>query len=113
MLGSVIAALPAQAQTPDPTAAERLFREAQKVLAAGKVEQACRKLTDSYALDPTIGTLFSLASCHEREGEAYTALREFRAVAEKAHRAEQSDREVLAMKHIANLEPLLPRVRVI
>src|SRR5580704_16380113 len=88
--GTARAQAPASPPAPAPTdqdkaAATALFDDARKLLADGKVAEACRKLEESRRLDPLPGTVLNLATCHEREGLAASAVAEFyeaRAMAE-------------------------------
>ena len=71
----------ASAQERDPAAAQALFDQGQALVNAGKPEEACPKLAESYRLDPGIGTQFHLAACHELEGRIASAWAEFLEVA--------------------------------
>jgi outer membrane protein assembly factor BamD (BamD/ComL family) len=58
----------AQAKAEDKAVAEALFREARQLLDAKQYAAACRKLEESYRLDPAGGTLMNMAMCHGKEG---------------------------------------------
>jgi Tfp pilus assembly protein PilF len=92
--------------------AESLFLDGQKLLKKGEVALACRKLEESYKLDPVGGTLLNLATCHEREGRVATAWAEFKSALELARQARRPDRMKLAQKEIERLEPLVPRLTI-
>ena len=101
----------------DPTAAERtvaetLFRDAKKLLARGKVPEACEKLASSYKIDPAGGTLLNLAMCHEIEGKTATAWTEFHDALSLAKKANRRDRQRAANDHIAALEKRLSRLTI-
>ena len=67
---------PARAQAPtstDKVAAEALFEEGRRLVAAGSFVDACPKFADSQRLDPSPGTLLNLASCYEKLGRSATA----------------------------------------
>jgi hypothetical protein len=110
---SVLAfAMPAAAQQRDPVKADTLFREGQRLLAAGDVTAACPMLADSYALDPALGTLLNLAFCHDKQGRTFTALGEFKRAAAEATRTEQKERASFARTRIREIEAKLPRARI-
>lgn len=102
----------AQTAASDKVAAEALFDEARALMKEGKYEEACPKLVDSQRLDPGVGTLLYLASCHEKSGKLATAWVTFREAAAAAHRANQPDREKTATARADALTPLLPRLKV-
>jgi hypothetical protein len=99
-------------QQRDPVKADALFREGQKLLAAGDLAAACPMLADSYALDPALGTLLNLAFCHEKQGRTFTAWTEFRRAAAEATRTEQRERATFAKTRMHELEAKLPHARI-
>ena len=122
MRASSIAALllvvgPAAAE-PEPdlgVLAETLFREGRALLEAGKPNQACPKLADSYRLDPRLGTLMNVAACHEMEGRVATAWAEFLEAARRARARATADAtklEATARSRATALEPKLHRVEI-
>lgn len=92
--------------------AQALFDEGQRLVAAGKVREACPKFLASHGLDPGVGVLLNLADCYERAGMLASAWARFRDVAGMARRAGQPEREAYAQKHIAELEPRLAWLKV-
>src|SRR5437763_3652209 len=105
-----LATPPARAN--DPVAAQALFDEAKKLIAAGSYAPACLKLEESQRLDPGIGTLFHLADCHQRIGKTASAWAEFLEVAAQAKTSQQTEREKVARERASALESKLPRVVV-
>ena len=94
----------------DPAAAQGLFYDARTLMQAGKFGEACPKLEESLRLDPGIGTQFNLADCNEHLGKVATAWAGFLDAAAQSKIAKQPDREKLARKRAAALEPRLPRL---
>lgn len=92
--------------------AEALFQEGRQLLADGRIDSACKKLAESERLDPGGGTLLLLAVCHERQGLWATAEAEYRAALSMARRDRRADRERLAEKHLAAVEPKVSRVEL-
>ena len=106
------AATPLQAQeaAPAPTA-DTLFQEGRSLYEAGDFDAACAKLAESERVEPSVGTLGLLASCHEQQGRLATAWREYLETAELAARM-ADDRGAYALDRAAALEPRVPRLQV-
>jgi hypothetical protein len=103
------------AQAPAVSAADRalaegLFTHGQTLLAAKSYEEACPKLAESHRLDPQLGTLLYLASCHEAQGRVATAWSEFEEAKGWAERARRTDRVKAAAAHLEALAPKVPRL---
>ncbi|AKU98490.1 hypothetical protein AKJ09_05154 [Labilithrix luteola] len=94
-------------------AAEAIFREAKQLAAQGKISEACVKFAESHRLEPKLGTLLHLATCHELEGKTATAWIEFTEASRIAERTRQPDREKLARTHAQALEAELPTIRIV
>jgi hypothetical protein len=90
--------------------AEQLFLDGQKLMEASDYAAACPKFADSQRLDPALGTLMHLASCHEKAGRTATAWSEFSDAAALAHKANQTDRENFARSHASALEGQLQKL---
>jgi tetratricopeptide (TPR) repeat protein len=97
----------ADAQT---AAAEALFEEGRRLVAAGKLPEACSRLEESQRLDPAIGTQYHLADCWERTGRLASAWGAFLDVSYAARQAGQPDRERAARDRAQALAPRLPRL---
>jgi tetratricopeptide (TPR) repeat protein len=110
-LAALCAATSAEAQSAaEQAAAEALFREARQLMGDGRLSAACAKFTESQRLDPKLGTLLNLASCHEQEGKTASAWAEFTQAIGMAEKAKQEARAEFARTHVAALESRLSRV---
>lgn len=94
----------------DAALAEALFNEARDLLRDKKYTAACPKFAESYRLDPALGALLNLASCHELEGRVATAWGEYRDAEAQALRTNDRKREKFAREHADALEPRLPKL---
>src|SRR5450755_1649841 len=69
----------ARAQSDDVVArSNTLFEDGKRLLAEGKVAEACQKLAESNQLAARGGTLLNLGLCHEQQGKLLAARRELR-----------------------------------
>jgi hypothetical protein len=105
----IAAVAPAAARAVSP-AAEALFEEGKRLMAAGNTAEACQRFAESNALEPSSGKLLNLALCHEREQKTATAWAEYRAAARLARNEAREDRAATAVEKAAALEPKLARV---
>jgi hypothetical protein len=96
------------------TDAEDLFRRAKALMAQHKHDEACPLLSESYRLDPGVGTLLNLALCHERIGKTASAWGEFRSVEQQARATTPPNetRARFARDHAEKLEKRLSRVKI-
>jgi hypothetical protein len=94
--------------------ADALFQEAQALLDKGKAHEACGLFAESEALDPAIGTLLNLASCHAEEGKTATARAELAEAAKMAADRTPRDRkrEEFALARMAELDRRMAYVRL-
>ncbi len=116
LVASLAVAGAARADEPghrDPAAAEALWQEGRALRAAGKIAAACPKFEASYRLDPALGALLNLASCHELEGRIGTAWAEYKDAEEQADRAGDKKRIAFAKKHADALELRVPRLEIV
>jgi len=106
-------ARPAHAVTPEQAAAaDALFKEGRALLKDGKTVEACAKFAESNRLDPQLGTLTNLASCHATASDNAAAYVEFTEVQERAAATNDKQRVQLAEKRLAELRGLIVTVRV-
>jgi hypothetical protein len=114
VLGMLVS-VPARAQLSDEdkALALQLFDEGRSLLAAGKVDEACRKLEESRRLDPLPGTLLNVAVCHEQQGRTATAVAEFREARALAERDQRPDRVALADQHLLALDGKVSSVVIV
>jgi len=89
------------------TAAGALFDKGRQYLAAGKYAEACAAFERSQQLDPQLGTLFNLATCHAHLGKLATAWGEFHDIAQ---RDPNKTRRGAAAREADRLAPRLPRL---
>lgn len=102
--------LAARADGGNAAAAEALFAEARRLVAAGDYTNACPKFAESERLDPSVATLLNLGACYEKAGRTASAWATFREAISAAQAARRDDYLGVAQKRAAALEPLLPRL---
>ena len=88
-------------------AAEALFVEGKRLMAAGTYAEACAKLAASERLDPAAGTLLNLADCYEKNGQLASAWIAFR---DAATASERNGRAAWAEQATARARILEPRL---
>jgi hypothetical protein len=103
----------AQSSAEKAALAQGLFESAAQLLTAQKYAEACPKLEESQALDPSIVTQFYLAICYENTGRPTSAWSLFLDVAAAARADGNAVRESTSRARIAALEPRLPRISVV
>jgi serine/threonine-protein kinase len=106
------AEVPRASTAADKAAAETLYEEAKRLLAAGQIPDACAKFEQSLKLDVGLGTMLHLADCYERNGQTASAWGQFREAAAAAKAAGRADRERIARERAAALEPKLARLTI-
>jgi hypothetical protein len=102
----------ADASLADKAAAQTLFDEGRKLMAAGKFAEACPKLAESQKLDPGVGTQFNLSDCYEKIGQTASAWAGFLEAASAAKTMGQSDREKVARERAAALSSRLSKITI-
>ncbi|MGD0680254.1 MAG: hypothetical protein ABSC94_33165 [Polyangiaceae bacterium] len=102
-----LAAIAIPARADDMAAAQALFDQAKKAVAAHDYAQACPKFEESLRLQEGVGTLLNLADCYEHEGKLASAWSRFLEVAAKARAAGQTQRVRIGHDRAAALAPKL------
>jgi len=92
--------------------AEGRFHEGSTAFEAGRIDEACVAFADSLATYATLGALLNLALCHEMQGKAASAWREFTLAAAWASAPLQQDRHGFAVQHAQRLERALSSIVV-
>jgi hypothetical protein len=87
-----------------------LAREAESLMASGKVAEACAKLDESQRIDPRGSTLLDLALCREKEGRIGTAYRLFEDVEKVSLKENRNDRVTTARVRKNALFAKVPRL---
>lgn len=95
----------ARAQAP---AAEALFDQGKKALAAGDLDTACTRFRASDQLDPAAGTRANLGECEDRRGKVASAWEAFRGVLEKLPAGDP--RLPVVQRRLKTLEARLPHL---
>src|SRR5689334_19349942 len=85
-----------RAEGGDRVAAESVFQDGKRLMAAGKYAEACPKFETSQRLDPGVGTLLNLADCYEKVGRTATAWATFLEAASGSKAAGNAAREKAA-----------------
>jgi tetratricopeptide (TPR) repeat protein len=96
----------------DSATAEELFRVARRLLASGQIAEACSNFEESHRLDPSSGTLLSLADCHARLGRTASAWAEFLEAERLSLAQKRPDRAREARAQADALEPQLSRLLI-
>jgi len=96
----------------DIAAADVLYQQAKKLVAEGKLEEACPKFRASFELDRQLGVLLNMADCEERLGRLATAWGLWGEALEWARRV--SDwRTPYAQERRGAVEPRLPWLTIV
>lgn len=96
--------------THDTASADTLFRDGKTLFAQGHTSDACAKFASSYHIDPQVGTLLFLATCHEAEGKTASAWNEFHAAQSAMQAAPNALRETYVRQHLDGLSGKLSRL---
>jgi hypothetical protein len=96
----------------DRALAESLFREAKRLAKAGDYDTACPKFAESQRLDPQLGTLLHLATCHEQQGLTATAWAEYSEAYDRASEQGDDKRARIAKRRADALESDLSKLRL-
>lgn len=113
--GTLIAAIVllrgvANAESAGVAAAQALFDQAKRLMAADNYAEACPKLEESQRLDPALGTVLNLADCYEKEGRLASAWSRFVEAQGIAHAGGHPDAENVARDRAALLSGQLSKL---
>jgi len=97
----------------DKPLAEGLFRQGKALADEGKLAEACERFAESQRIEPKLGTLLYLATCHEQVGKVATAWAEFEEAAAIAKKQRDAERVRIAQERAEKLLPRLPHLRVV
>lgn len=103
----------AQATGAARASAEALFEEGRRLMAEGKLAEACPKLESSQRLDPGVGTLLNLADCYSKLGRTASAWAAFREAGSAARAQGSAEREAVARERASALEPQLSYLTIV
>lgn len=105
-IAAAIAAGPAHAQSAN---AEALFDEGNRLIASGKVAEACEAFEASNRAEPRAGTLLHLGACRELNHQLASAWSAYKAA---LARAKDPDKRKIAAARVEALEPRLSYLTV-
>ncbi len=101
----------ALADSPDPAAAEALFREGRERAEAGDWAKACPLFVESNRLDFALGTSMNLAACEEHIGKLATAWERYGELLEALPPSD--DRRAFVAESVARLERVVPKLTIL
>jgi hypothetical protein len=111
LLGS--AATPSAAQSNPKAEAQRLFEEAKTLADGGRWAEACLRLEESLRLERNMTTDFRLADCYDHVGRNASAWEHYRAAAEAAAAAGETDKEQFANERAKRLEVTVDKLVIV
>jgi hypothetical protein len=94
----------------DKPLAEALFQDGRELVEQGRIAEGCAKFAASQHVEPKLGTLLNLATCHETEGRTASAWAEFVEARAQAERNHQPERVAFAREHVEALEKRLSKI---
>lgn len=95
-----------------PSPSEQMQVEGEALLAAGRVDEACARLTESVKVERTTIGLATLARCHEFQGKTASAFREHLEASLSAERSGDLQRAQSERDLAGRLGPRLAKLRV-
>jgi serine/threonine-protein kinase len=118
LFASALFLLPASARADtssgDVAAADAVFTEARKLIAAGRFNDACPKFEESQRLDPTPGTLLNLGDCYKQATPPRTASAwgAYQQAGMLARNRGDRERQLAAIQRAQTIEPVLSKVTI-
>ena len=107
------AAASSPARADNVPAAQALFDQAKKAMAAHNYAEACPKLEESLRMQEAVGTLLNLADCYEQNMQLASAWAKFHEVAARAHRAGRADVEQMANDRVRQIQERLSFLTIV
>jgi hypothetical protein len=89
--------------------ASQLFDDAERLFGSGKAIEACPKYSESYRLDPQLGTLLHLGECYAKAGKTAAAWVSFKDAVEVAMQ-KADPREKKIRDRLRQLETSMPKL---
>lgn len=108
---AVLAAPPALAQSAKTPG--QLFDDGQKLLAAGRIAEACAAFEASQHAEPRVTTLLNLADCREQNHQLATALTLFDDAGKMATAQGNAKLAGVAANHVNLLQPRVSRLTIV
>jgi hypothetical protein len=102
----------------ETAAASALFERGLAAMEAGRYDEGCPALEESYRIEPLPGVLFTSAECHSKWGKTATAVSRYQDYLNAyermpaSQRVKQRGRDDIAKKQIASLQPKVPKLTV-
>jgi hypothetical protein len=112
LLALALSSLCPDARADDGARAASLAHEGQKLMNAGKHEEACAKLDESQRLDPLSSTAIELGRCREKENRPGAAYRAYGAAEDLAKKEGRTDRMIQARQARGKLTFKIARVTI-
>jgi len=97
----------------DPTKADAIFEEAQKLKAAGKTADACKKFDEALSYNHNaVGTLLNVALCAEEAGKYATAVKYYTQARDLAREHNLAEHRKAAEDKLAVVSPLVSHLAI-
>ncbi len=112
--GLVVCALSVARADVDIQKADTAFDDAQRLKAAGQVDQACAKFKESLSFNPNaVGTMLNVAICYQDAGQIGSALKLFTETRDRAKEQSVTPFVTEAEQHIQQIGADVPYVNIV
>jgi serine/threonine-protein kinase len=106
-------ACPRQARADNTqAAAQELFDQGKRLMASGRIAEACPRFEESQRLDPALGTLLNLADCYEQQRRLPEAWSKFFEAAQVARSEAHPDAERVAEARATTIAAGSPKLLI-